>query len=197
MNYKMSRYFNKNTFLFVMSIVFFFLVIIVIGLTKDKFNSNSNSNSVSLTGTNSIHISNKLPLTDESGRTLDASNVDDDILNEIAFSVESTGDKNISSNYEVYLESDENDDTIDPNYVKVYLTDGDGKAFKDYSGNEVMTYRNLRVSKSSASGKLLYSGTIFGNQKQEFKLRLWLDETYFLSDTKKEFNGIIKVKKLS
>ena len=195
MNYKMSRYFNKNTFLFVMSIVFFFLVIIVIGLTKDKFNSNSNS--VSLTGTSSIHISNKLPLTDESGRTLDASNVDDDILNEIAFSVESTGDKNISSNYEVYLESDENDDTIDPNYVKVYLTDGDGKAFKDYSGNEVMTYRNLRVSKSSASGKLLYSGTIFGNQKQEFKLRLWLDETYFLSDTKKEFNGIIKVKKLS
>lgn len=195
MNYKMSRYFNKNTFLFVMSIVFFFLVIIVIGLTKDKFNSNSNS--VSLTGTNSIHISNKLPLTDESGRTLDASNVDDDILNEIAFSVESTGDKNISSNYEVYLESDENDDTIDPNYVKVYLTDGDGKAFKDYSGNEVMTYRNLRVSKSSVSGKLLYSGTIFGNQKQEFKLRLWLDETYFLSDTKKEFNGIIKVKKLS
>lgn len=195
MNYKMSRYFNKNTFLFVMSIVFFFLVIIVIELTKDKFNSNSNS--VSLTGTNSIHISNKLPLTDESGRTLDASNVDDDILNEIAFSVESTGDKNISSNYEVYLESDENDDTIDPNYVKVYLTDGDGKAFKDYSGNEVMTYRNLRVSKSSASGKLLYSGTIFGNQKQEFKLRLWLDETYFLSDTKKEFNGIIKVKKLS
>ena len=195
MNYKMSRYFNKNTFLFVMSIVFFFLVIIVIGLTKDKFNSNSNS--VSLTGTNSIHISNKLPLTDESGRTLDASNVDDDILNEIAFSVESTGDKNISSNYEVYLESDENDDTIDPNYVKVYLTNGDGKAFKDYSGNEVKTYRNLRVSKSSASGKLLYSGTIFGNQKQEFKLRLWLDETYFLSDTKKEFNGIIKVKKLS
>lgn len=195
MNYKMSRYFNKNTFLFVMSIVFFFLVIIVIGLTKDKFNSNSNS--VSLTGTNSIHISNKLPLTDESGRTLDASNVDDDILNEIAFSVESTGDKNISSNYEVYLESDENDDTIDPNYVKVYLTNGDGKAFKDYSGNEVMTYRNLRVSKSSASGKLVYSGTIFGNQKQEFKLRLWLDETYFLSDTKKEFNGIIKVKKLS
>lgn len=195
MNYKMSRYFNKNTFLFVMSIVFFFLVIIVITLTKDKFNSNSNS--VSLTGTNSIHISNKLPLTDESGRTLDASNVDDDILNEISFSVESTGDKNISSNYEVYLESEENDDTIDPNYVKVYLTDGDGKAFKDYSGNEVMTYRNLRVSKSGASGKLLYSGTIFGNQKQEFKLRLWLDETYFLSDTKKEFNGIIKVKKLS
>ncbi|MCI6899442.1 MAG: hypothetical protein MR846_02490 [Tenericutes bacterium] len=195
MNYKMSKYFNKNTFLFVMSIVFFFLVIIVIGLTKDKFNSNSNS--VSLTGTNSIHISNKLPLTDESGRTLDASNVDDDILNEISFSVESTGDTKIASNYEVYLESDENDDTIDPNYVKVYLTDGDGKAFKDYSGNEVMTYRNLRVSKSSASGKLLYSGTIFGNQKQEFKLRLWLDETYFLSDTKKEFNGIIKVKKLS
>lgn len=195
MNYKMSKYFNKNTFLFVMSIVFFFLVIIVIGLTKDKFNSNSNS--VSLTGTNSIHISNKLPLTDESGRTLDASNVDDDILNEIAFSVESTGDTKIASNYEVYLESDENDDTIDPNYVKVYLTDGDGKAFKDYSGNEVMTYRNLRVSKSSVSGKLLYSGTIFGNQKQEFKLRLWLDETYFLSDTKKEFNGIIKVKKLS
>lgn len=195
MNYKMSRYFNKNTFLFVMSIVFFFLIIIVIVLTKDKLKSNSNS--VSLTGTNSIHISNKLPLTDESGRTLDASNVDDDILNEISFSVESTGDKKIASNYEVYLESEENDDTIDPNYVKVYLTDRDGKAFKDYSGNEVMTYRNLRVSKSSASGKLLYSGTIFGNQKQEFKLRIWLDETYFLSDTKKEFNGIIKVKKLS
>lgn len=195
MNYKMSRYFNKNTFLFVMSIIFFFLVIIVIALAKDKLKSNSNS--VSLTGTNSIHISNKLPLTDESGRTLDASNVDDDILNEISFSVESTGDKKTSSNYEVYLESEENDDTIDPNYVKVYLTDRDGKAFKEYSGNEVMTYRNLRVSKSSASGKLLYSGTIFGNQKQEFKLRLWLDETYFLSDTKKEFNGIIKVKKLS
>mgnify|MGYP004539654469 FL=1 len=195
MNYKMSRYFNKSTFLFVMSIVFFFLIIIVIVLTKDKFNSNSNS--VSLTGTNSIHISNKLPLTDESGRTLDASNVDDDILNEISFSVESTGDKKIANNYEVYLESEENDDTIDPNYVKVYLTDGDGKAFKDYSGNEVMTYRNLRVSKSSASGKLLYFGTIFGNQKQEFKLRIWLDETYFLSDTKKEFNGIIRVKKLS
>ena len=45
----------------------------------------------------------------------------DDILNEISFSVESTGDTKIASNYEDYLESDENDDTIDPNYVKVYL----------------------------------------------------------------------------
>ncbi len=193
MSYKMSRYFSKNTLLFLVSIVFFFLIIILITLMKDKFNSNS----VSLTGTNNIYISNKLPLTDESGRTLDASNVDDDILNEISFSIESTGDKKISSNYEIYLVSDENDNAINPNYVKVYLTDDNGNAFKDYSGNEVMTYRNLRVSKSNASGKLLYSGTIFGNQKQKFKLRLWLDETYSFNSTKQEFNGIIKVKKLS
>ncbi len=194
MSFKFSKFLNKNTFLFLLSLVFFFLIIIVIYLTKDKFISNSNS--VILTGTNNIHISNVLPLTDESGRTLDASNVDADILNEISFSVESIGDKKISSNYEIYLESEENNAAINPNYVKVYLTDENGKAFNDYSGNEVMTYRNLRVSKSSASGKLLYSGTIFGNQKQKFKLRLWIDETYSFDSTKQEFNGIIRIKKL-
>lgn len=193
MNWKNSRFFNKNTFLFVLSILFLFVIIFVLISMKGKFNNNE----VTLKGINHINISNKLPLTDESARNLDISTVDREILNEISFSVVSTGKKNVSSKYELYLESKESDDTINYNYVKVYLTDDAGKPFKEYSGNETLTYRNLRVSESNASGKILHVGTINGNEKQNFKLRIWVDETYSLNSAKKEFNGIIKVRKLS
>ncbi len=193
MNFRNSKFFGKNSFLFVLSLMFFFCMILVIII----FKNNLNSNDVKLFGDNSIHLSNKLPLTDESAKMLDASNVDGDILCEVNFYIEGIGRDDFSVNYEVYVESDDSKyNSINPSYIRVYLTDSDGVPFSDYSSNDIPTYRKLKVSTDNPSGKILYSGSIKGKQKTNFKLRLWLDESYSLESNSRYFDGIIKVRKV-
>lgn len=193
MSFKNSKFFGKNSFLFILSLIFFFCMILVIII----FKNNLNSNDVELLGGNSIHLSNKLPLTDESAKILDVSNVDEDILCEVSFYIEGIGKEDLSVNYEIYIESDDNKhNSINSNYIRVYLTDSDGVPFNEYSSNDIPTYKKLKVSTDNPSGKILYSGSIKGKQKVEFKLRLWLDETYSLESNSRYFDGIIKVRKV-
>ena len=135
-----------------------------------------NSNNISFIGDrNTVTIENKLPLTDISGKSLDAKT---GIIDEVSFSVKGVGKKNTEVNYEIYL------------------INGNNNPFEYYSKNSVPAYKSLNVSNSQANGKIIYSGSIKGEEIQKFKLRVWLADNYVLNDSDRSFSGAILVKKV-
>ena len=76
------------------------------------------------------------------------------------------------------------------------MTNGDNKPFEFYSKNSVPAYKSLRVSNSQANGKIIYSGSVKGEEIQKFKLRVWLADNYVLNDSDRSFSGTILVKKV-
>lgn len=153
-----------------------------------------NSNNVSFIGDrNTVTIENKLPLTDISGKSLDAKT---GIIDEVSFSVKGVGKKNTEVNYEIYLINTNTDMQINPGFIKIYLTDGNNNPFEYYSKNSVPAYKSLNVSNSQANGKIIYSGSIKGEEIQKFKLRVWLADNYVLNDSDRSFSGTILVKKV-
>lgn len=191
---KNSKYFEKNYILFFVGIVFTILFVSFIPIICDF----TNSNDVKLVcDNNKISISNVLPLTDVSGKILNIDSVDSKILDGLDFSIEGTGNKKKSIDYEIYLVGISLENSINPTYVKVYLTDKKGKPFNLYNTNVVPTYKSLRVSDTKADAKVIYAGSIKGGEKKEFKIRIWLDDSYFISDSKQQFSAIINVRKVS
>ena len=144
---------------------------------------------------NTVTIENTLPLTDVSGKSLDSK---EKIIDEVSFSVKGVGNKKRNVNYEIYLINTnvDMDRQINSGFIKVYLTDGDNKPFEFYSKNSVPAYKSLRVSNSQANGKIIYSGSVKGEEIQKFKLRVWLADNYVLNDSDRSFSGTILVKKV-
>lgn len=189
-----SKYLRKS-FIFLVSVIFiFFIVINLVPIVKKSMNANN----VRFIGSNdTISIGNVLPLTDASGKNLSTVNVDKRVLNEVNFSVKGVGYKDVSVDYEIYLINNSSSDTINQNYIKVYLTDGNKNPFNYYASNAVPVYSSLRVSNDKPDGKIIYAGSIKGGEKQSFTLRLWLADNYIINNEDKNFEGMIAVRKVS
>lgn len=187
-----SKFANKGVYILILAIVLSFAFICLIPSISYRINSDN----VEFVGDkNTVTIGNTLPLTDVSGKSLDPK---EKIIDEVSFSVKGVGDKKRVVNYEIYLinTNTDTDRQINPGFIKVYLTDGDNKPFEYYSKNSVPAYKSLRVSNSQANGKIIYSGSIKGEEIQKFKLRVWLADNYVLNDTDRSFSGTIVVKKV-
>lgn len=184
-----SKFANKSVYILLLAIVLSFGLICLIPGILNKMNSND----VEFIGDkNIVTISNVLPLTDVSGKSLDTK---DKIIDEVDFSVRGVGDKNKKVNYEIYLVNNNSDMEINPGFVKVYLTDENSNPFEYYSKNSVPAYKSLKVSNNRADGKIIYSGSISGTEVQSFKLRIWLADNYVLNDSDRSFSGTISVRK--
>lgn len=192
-NLKNSRYFNKSVGYFILIIVLFSVLICFVPMIFKN-----NLNDVSLVDvTDDILLKNSLPLTDISGKTLDAGNVRKEFLNEIAFSIKGIGDEDKAVKYEICLINEVTGKEISNNYVKIYLTDNDNKPFNFYNENAVPVYQSLKISESSAEGKVIYSDIIKGKEIRKFKLRVWLSDAYILNETDRYFSAKIVVRKVS
>lgn len=192
-NLKNSRYFNKSVGYFILLIVLFSVLICFVPMIFKN-----NLNDVSLVDvTDDILLKNSLPLTDISGKTLDAGNVRKEFLNEIAFSIKGLGDEDKAVKYEICLINEVTGEEISNNYVKIYLTDNDNKPFNFYNENAVPVYQSLKISESSAEGKVIYSDIIKGKEIRKFKLRVWLSDAYILNETDRYFSARIVVRKVS
>lgn len=192
-NLKNSRYFNKSVGYFILIIVLFSVLICFVPMIFKN-----NLNDVSLVDvTDDILLKNSLPLTDISGKTLDAGNVRKEFLNEIAFSIKGIGDEDKAVKYEICLINEVTGEEISNNYVKIYLTDNDNKPFNFYNENAVPVYQSLKISESSAEGKVIYSDIIKGKEIRKFKLRVWLSDAYILNETDRYFSAKIVVRKVS
>ena len=176
------RYRNRKNLIIILSLVAF--IGIVGGISFSYFVYNKNLGDVSIdTGEISINYSDVngnmsligiVPKSDNEGK-ISSSYVD--------FTVDGVVDTD-KIYYELYL-LPKSGNTINSNYVKVYLTDQENTVIKD-----VTLYNDLRVNENE-DGKIIYRATIDPNvngakktYSKDFRLRVWLDESYSESTTK-------------
>lgn len=190
-----KKLFKNSSFVFFCFIIILFVIINLIPLFLNK----TNKNDVRLVGTSQIIFDNSFPISDETGKVIDVSNLKKNLIGEEIFTIVGIGDKNREVNYEVYLVK-EDSSKIKEDYIKVYLTnnDEDRTPFKYYAGAEVPVYRDLKVADVDPSGRIIYFGTIKGGEEKQFLLRMWVSESYsLLEDSDDGFTVDIKVKKVS
>lgn len=190
-----KKLFKNSSFIFFLFIIILFVIINLVPLLLAK----TNKNDVKLIGPSQITFGNTFPISDETGKIIDASNLKKNLLGEEAFTIVGTGDKNRKVNYEIYLIK-EDSSKIKEDYIKVYLTNNDKERtpFKYYAGAEVPVYRDLKVADVDPNGRIIYSGTIKGGEDKQFLLRMWVSESYsLLEDSDDSFTVDIKVKKVS
>ena len=167
---------NKRNIMIIISILAF--IVIIGGISYSYFVYNKDIGNVSVTtGEISIDLSdisgNKtltsvIPLSDYSGKS--SSDYFD-------FTVNSTVDTE-KIYYEVYL-LPKTGNTLDTSYLKTYLTDQEDNEIKG-----VKLYDSLPEGEVE-DGKVIYKGVVdlnnnktTKNESKDFRLRLWLDESY-------------------
>ncbi len=184
------------------------LVLLLILLTSGlsyavfKYSKTGNKDNTVNTGTitftynetsNGIALTNAQPMTDNAGKVLqktdDANGATQGYFD---FTVSANMSNNIPITYEVYG-SVESESTIDPKYIKVYLTDGstNDRAIEGYTGSVVPVYSSLPEAVSNPNGKKLYTETFTKSALKTFRLRLWIASNYDNEATSQKF--IMKV----
>lgn len=135
---------------------------------------------------NGINISNAMPVADNVGKAYTEETGSGDQRYVFDFSVGATISGTTTINYAITA-SKEAESTLPDNAVKVYLTDMDDDADTPVSGFEggtVPTYDTLEdIGASDASGaqqgqKLLRRGTFTATTTNEYRLRMWVADTY-------------------
>jgi hypothetical protein len=191
---------KKNIFKALGVIVLLFIIFILgILIFKHSTSSNNTNNvvnsedlSVNFKDNSKIEIKNILPVSDTLGITFDGSGTADGIQGYSEFTVENLGSN--KNSYEIYIKKIDNDNEINGNYVKFYLTDDEDVAFDNFNSNILPTYNTLSTLSDKPDSKLLYSGTIDSNDKINFKLRVWLSDSYAVSDDLEVFDFEIFVR---
>ena len=155
------------------------LILILLGSTYAFFTYSRSvdafvltSNKISATfesGTNSISFTNAYPISD----TYALANLDR--LTYIDFTVSgevASSDSAIS--YEIYL-TEELNNTLSSDYIKVYLTDDSNSMV---AGPSIYSSLDYTTYSGSASGRVIYTGNQSGTFSKNYRLYVWLDSTY-------------------
>lgn len=163
-------FFSKKNFitLIIICLSLTFLYYIVNSLINSNYNGmvlidKSNADLV-------LNIDNQMPLSDKAGMTLNVSDLDKGIMDEISFSITAIG----NARYDIYLTSDDSD----LKYVKIYLTDDNGMVLNESDKNSVPLYSELKVLNDLPEGSLVYSGKLENNSTKKFNLKIWLADLY-------------------
>lgn len=125
-------------------------------------------------GTNGINIEDALPIPDEMGKILSGEGEYFD------FSV-SASTTSVDLGYEIAVNSAD-ESTLDPKYVKIYLTTFEGTEEKELPlttlTSGVVTYDELNdTTNSLLTGKTIYYGTVRAGEVaygKKFRLRMWV-----------------------
>ncbi len=176
-------FFDKRSFIILVCVCILLFSIYCFSIKLvDNNNGKVTVNDSNLT----LTINNQLSLSDESGKTLNVSDLDEGIIDEVSFSVTADGD----AKYDIYATSDDSD----LKYVKIYLTDDNGVPLPDYRKNVVPTCGSLRSLSDLPEGLSLYSGKLLDGNTKNFKLRIWLSDTYPMTLNKRDFTIKINVR---
>lgn len=177
-----------------MLVISIFVVLILSGCLFLILDSHSDNNllTVSYSSNEKFTISNLLPMTDKVGKKITLESNKNGTTAYLEFEVSASGNKKTS--YEIYLVKDTLEVEVPVKFVKVYLTDDNDVALKNFDVANLPTYYDLRISDIDPSGKLLYSGTIKNQDTQKFRLRMWVADTYELTTDVKKFSVKVFVK---
>ena len=182
----MSR--HKGLIFCLLVLIFFIFIGVYAG--RDK----NNLSYVNFNGQNEVYLSSKLPITDASGKSLDSTKIQSGIVGYAEFSVIADDIKADSLKYDIYLEDVISGNEFNYDYVKVYLTNEEDVPLKQFASNIVPSFANIRVSLDEPDKRVLTTGRIKKGEVKKFRLRVWLSDTYVLSDELKEFKGKISIK---
>ncbi len=173
-------------FIIVIIIIFFLMLWHENMVNKDK----SKAIRVSSSYKNEINLVDSFPMSDSIGKNMvyDEDNVS--VQGYYEFEVEST--VSYKTKYEIYAMEQYYSQAIHPNYIKVYLTDGDNVPIEGYDTLSVPTFYDLKNSFHSI-GKKIYSGTLNPNEKKKFILRVWVSDAYSISTIEKKCGMLVYV----
>lgn len=96
--------------------------------------------------------------------------------------------------YEIYAKNIGVSTELPTDYVKLYLTNADNDQPLEGFDNFVPTYRDLKVAVSDPAGKKIYSGILEKGEIKNFRLRMWLADTYPITAEVRNFGILLYVK---
>lgn len=140
-----------------------------------------------------LFMDNSTPITDEVGRNITFANTKQYGYTEFSISSNMMGLESVR--YEIYAKNIGVSTEIPANYVKLYLTDGDNDlAFRGFDETRIPTFKDLKVSASDPSAKQIYSGELKQGEVKNFRLRMWLTDTYPITLENRSFGILLYVK---
>lgn len=183
--------------------------IFAIGLAIFVFEDMSNHENSITTGTiedatvsfsyneesNGIELENAIPLEDNVGKTLINNNKAEGInQGYFDFTIRAKSSTTETVYYNIYATL-EDDSNMDPNYIKVYLTDDNDIPYKPYAST-VPVFSKLEDYQDQKNAKILFSDQINGTEEtvKKFRLRLWVAHDYSDGTTSKVFKIKVNVK---
>lgn len=177
--------------LFILSFIFFFLFNDVIIDKSSK--ENQDVLEVNFLKDDKVTINNTLPVSDKLGKEFNGDGVAEGIQGYNKFSIKNTSKDKIK--YEIYLTKNENNDTeLSAKYVKLYLTDDKDLALKSFDRNKLPVFSSLMVLNDMPESFLLFKETLNSKEEKNFKLRVWLADTYAISKNMEKFSFTINVR---
>ena len=152
----------------------------------------NNDLKVSFHSSDVLTISNVLPLSDVLGKEMTEKEVKNGVQQILDFEIENTLNKDVS--FEILLNPQTTmNESIKENYIKFYLTDFDDVPFKKFAGSEIPTFHDLKTLVKRPKSRILYSGNIYAKSKNNYRLRMWLSDSYTISNQLEDFSVSVEV----
>ena len=173
---------NRRNALIIISILAFIMIVGGVSYSYFVYNKDVGEVSFSMGGMkielsnvhNNINLSDTIPVSNSYGKESNSY---------LDFTINSTVDTE-RLYYEVYI-IPKKDNTLNPKYINLYLTDQNNN-----EKTRVKSFNELEGSKKG-NGKVIYKDIIelneshtSKNESENFRLRLWIDESYNITSSK-------------
>ena len=188
--------YRSKLFIFLVSLIGVFISAILFCLSIYFSNNDKSATVVFSYSSNDLklRIDNSSPITDELGKSIDIG--DNHLKNaSLKFSVSASMTGYEKIDYEIYAKEVNNLNSISSDYVKLYLTESNtNRSLGSTVNSGITTFNKLRTSAIDPGAKRIYRGTLKKNEVQDFAIRMWLADTYTVSNEKRTFQINLYVK---
>jgi len=172
-------------------IILFILSVFLVTFLKKIFIGSIKEDDVYVNSSDyTIKIEDKLSVSDDFGKNISDDNnhsfgyIEFEVLNNVEY----------VRNFEIYITENENDNEINPSYIKFYLTDIDGNPCTNYDQNKIPSYVDLNYLNNKPSSKLLLSDSLGKLESKKYILRVWITDSYIIENSDKTFTFDIGVR---
>ena len=174
-----------DSFLFIITILFFVFAIGAYVLKDFLYNSSKDSLTIKSSDNLEIILNNNLPLSDKLALQNNKDTVSGDIFKNIQFEVINTHKGSLD--FELYLTKEERENEINGKYIKLFLAKANGDIINGFDFNSVPSYDKLNAIDDLPGSRILYRGTIKGNCTERFDFKTWISDRYRNFDKDEEF----------
>lgn len=173
-------------FVLFISLIFIFSVAVVLFIKSNSNKNKVNEEDVTMQATTlTINIKDLLSVSDDFGKTIKNDNGGSFGFAEIEVVNETDEEKN----YEIYVtDSTVSKNKINPNYIKLYLTDENNNPIGIFDSSSAPNYVNLSYLSDKPSSKLLLKGTIGPKGSTNLRLRSWISDSFITDSGKNSFS---------